>query len=197
MPQARHLYTRRSALHRRAKRTAITGTAGAPHLPGCFTCQECHAHVDAACFTHKLVDKLAMHARSLEEKAKVAAEELPSGGGAAVIAATGSTHTVRDTPSQAGLLLLSSQPKSCPARHTMASMQARRRQHGFFAASSELQFPENLALHLLPAAGAMHHLGILMTRRATSSCHLREYRQAWRRCFAAHRAAERAWTARL
>ena len=41
-------------------------------------------------------------------------EELPSGGGAAAIAAMGSMHTVRETPSQAGLLLLSSQPEKLP-----------------------------------------------------------------------------------
>ena len=57
---------------------------------------------------------MAMRAQSLEEKVKAAVVELPSGGGAAAIAATGSTHTVRDTPSQAGLLLLSSQPEKLP-----------------------------------------------------------------------------------
>lgn len=61
-----------------------------------------------------IVCQLAMRARSLEEKVKAAVEELPSGGGAAAIAAMGSTHTVRDTPSQAGLLLLSSQPEKLP-----------------------------------------------------------------------------------
>ena len=62
-------------------------------------------------------------ARSLDENAKFAVEELPSGGGAAAIAATGSTHTVRATPSQAGLLLLSSQPEKlpCAPRRSLAS----------------------------------------------------------------------------
>lgn len=55
-----------------------------------------------------------MRARSLDEKAKVAVEEWPSGGGAVAIAATGSTHNARGTPSQAGLLVLSSQPEKLP-----------------------------------------------------------------------------------
>lgn len=53
-------------------------------------------------------------ARSLEEKEKVAEELLPSGGGAAAMAATGSTQAMRATPSQAGLKPLSSHPEKCP-----------------------------------------------------------------------------------
>ena len=53
-------------------------------------------------------------ARSLDEKVKFAVVELPSACGAAAIAATGSTHIVCETPSQAGLLVLSSQPEKLP-----------------------------------------------------------------------------------
>lgn len=45
----------------------------------------------------------------------MAVELLPSGGGAAAMAATGSAQTMRATPSQAGLKLLSSHPEKRPA----------------------------------------------------------------------------------
>lgn len=53
-------------------------------------------------------------ARSLAEKEKAARVLLPSAGGAAEMAATGSVQTARVTPSQAGLRLLSSQPVNLP-----------------------------------------------------------------------------------